>query len=1506
MPIAVPFFWKNFHANIAKAVAKLLVLFAFLPGNPLFAQQNRPFSGKTDALISELNAYFNALPSGSDKNTALKDIATFEAIWQNRLNDSQKQQIAFLASASAAQKLKPAHRYLTAINFITFLDQSGQRTRNIEAWLAYYAHIVDQNRPALLEHLIDAAYNWMSIGKIGGKGTVSWFLLESQWSFQFTDGELIMAAEGNLKGASKKDSTNLLATSGRLFFAKDRWQGSGGKLFWSRYEDMKQVYVQLDQYEIDLKQSGFRADSVVMHHVGLIPYPVLGSLQEQVFNSPAGEKTAYPRFISYLSDYEVDKLFPDVQYKGAIALEGSAFVGKAINEEKVSLRFYREKKPILELRSPLFSFTKDRVQAEKASVKVFLQNDSLSHPGVWFRYDNNRHQVSLIRSVKGIPDGPFADSWHQLAIFSESCLWDTQTDKMLFGPGVGLQTENNSKAESLLYFSKKEYDQLQLIDAENPVAAVARYKKEQGVEGGISLKFLAEYLRKPPEQVAAQLLTLASKGYLVYDSKEERAWLDDRFDAVAAAPFGKADYDVLCFNSKTDKNTYNFILDLSNFDFTVNGLSEITLSEVQGVKLLPDKQKIVVKKDRDFEFAGLVKAGLFDFYSQTGNFEYSNFKLNFSKIDSLAIRVPLREQQGKGEKKTYRYLDNVLSDLTGTLRIDEPFNKSGSKDLPNFPIFNSKGESYVYYDNQKIQNGELKRDTFYYVIDAFEIDSLDNFSTDDLRFSGYLASGGIFPPFREPLVVMNDYSLGFEHNVPAEGYKMFGGLATYYTKLELSNNGFRGMGHFSYLTTEAYSKDFLFSPQRVSAMLDKHLMRRQEKPVPFPPGEGVQLAMEWLTPENQMLLSTGKEPYKMYDNVVFAGKMTLQPRGLTADGKLSFDDAMVDSKYFVLSSHSFDADTADFRLMAAGTAKEAFFANDYHTHIDFASRSAIFKHIDQESRLSFPFNKYDCSLDEAFWDMDRQTLALNNNKIEKRYEFSQLSHKDLIKLNLTGSGFTSTHVQQDSLSFFCLSANYNLKDNLILAKDVKIIRVGDAAIFPSEPVITIAKDAEMQTLTNAIIIADTSRMTHTFTQANVKVISRKKLVANGLYDYVDENGNRSHILFDKIQSDDNGKTIAQGRIEATQNFLLNPWFRFVGKVALESGNRLLRFDGGYQLVHKCSDAALPFVAFDTLVDPNNVRLPVLAKNSDTTGLAVRNGFYFAPFSESYYVAFLQNQRAASDRLLAPMPGFVSYNKNSSTYSIEPAEGKKSQKYLELNTQRCIVSGKSEMDTDLKLTMFDLKMYGAYSYKMIPDSLYIDAAVSLNFLMDNKMLASMADSLNNRAAVPADGFEAFYLPFLRDQMQPADYEKLANELALYGAPRKIPDYFNKTMVFSHLKLKWEPTTHSLVSIGPLHIANIGRAQLNKAINGFVEIEKTRTGDVVTVYLMPDSKTWYFFTFKNGVMQMLSSSNAFNTALMEIKPDKRVAFDPAQGGRYEYTLATKRKMTDFLRKMQEIEF
>jgi hypothetical protein len=152
-----------------------------------------------------------------------------------------------------------------------------------------------------------------------------------------------------------------------------------------------------------------------------------------------------------------------------------------------------------------------------------------------------------------------------------------------------------------------------------------------------------------------------------------------------------------------------------------------------------------------------------------------------AEIDSCVIYVDdfTRAPDNFGNYPKTR-VKNVLSGLSGTLEIDHPTNKSGyhSKDYPQYPILTCNKTSNVFYDSYSIQKGKYKRDGFYYEVEPFQIDSLDNFNKKNLKFQGTLVSGGIFPDIKEPLVLMEDNSLGFQINTTDSGFLAYGGKAT--------------------------------------------------------------------------------------------------------------------------------------------------------------------------------------------------------------------------------------------------------------------------------------------------------------------------------------------------------------------------------------------------------------------------------------------------------------------------------------------------------------------------------------------------------------------------------------------------------------------------------------------------------------------------------------------------------------------------------------------------------
>lgn len=1435
-------------------------------------------------------------------------LVLFEKEWRN--NESalyrQKEVVAGLYQFLTENGFRTyTHQFPFIENTINF-SASGQSSESLGFWLEELKTIAKQKNLKTFDLFMSQSSDLSNDHKLGAKGTTAWYLRNGNWHFDKDTTLLITITNSDLSCATKRDSILVRNTNGRLRFMSSRFEGQGGKVDWHRFgEAQNNKYVELQTYVLDLTKPVMEADSALLYYPDYFASPVIGNFKDQVFHSPPSDQTPFPKFETYLRDFEIADFFENIDFIGGLRLEGVNIVGVGSALQLAALVVRTTQQISATIRSEAFVFSSSRVQSDQASVAFHLDQDSIYHAGLWMRYDHEKELFTFNRSEKGIGDAPFIDSYHQVNIFVEAVYWSIDSKTIAFRQMEGLGSESIALIESSRLFSAEVFGRLQAMDDRNPIFVIADYIRQYQTNGVLQLGFLSDFMKKPEEQVVAQLLRLAARGFLSYDPATQTAYVNERFYHIVEAGTGKSDFDVITITSVTGRREPNLLLDLNTNDLIIYGVDEVVLSETQGVQLFPENRSIVMKRNRDFAFNGLVRAGLFDFHAKEAVFEYDPFKLNFAFVDSLTFVVPERGQDLAKQIPSYVKVRNVLSDLNGTLYIDDPTNKSGAKNLHRYPIFSSKSESYVYFDKPDIQQGTLNRDAFFYVVDPFEIDSLDNFSTDNLRFEGYLTSAEIFPVFREPLTVMKDYSLGFDHELPDEGYAMFNGLGHFNQNISLSNAGFTGMGALHYITSVAYAKDFVFYPDSVTAMAELFELNEQIVSPEFPKGKGEHMNLHWDVMDSLYTVSTTNKDFEMYALNAFNGTLQLRPSGMIGAGNLSFDLAKVQSSWFNFLSQSFGADTADFRLFPTEGSKEAFMANDYKTFVDYRERQASFSHLDETSKLSFPYNQYYCTLDEAVWLMDEQRIVLNNNKVENRFDFSKLQLADIIDIDLNGSEFVSEHPEQDSLSFFCLEANYDLNNYAIVAQDVKIIRVADAAIFPNDGIITILGDAVMKPLESATIITNVETKIHHIYDARVSVYSSTNYVASGSYTYKDINGQKFILRMPEITVSAEGTTKARALIEETDEFFLNPWFAFAGEAFLDASNPLLRFNGGFKIMHICLEQPKPWVLFDTVIDPLNVMIPINESMRDIQGGRINSGLYYATVDDSYYAAFLQEPKG-SDKAAAFVGGVLVYDRESASYQILEKQANGKKPVLTFNTSRCVVEGKAPIDLGLRLGHMQLETYGSFIYKMIPDSLYLNVFAKLQFPFDEKLLEQMADSVVAANLPGAALNTGNYLGAIQKFAGNQEAEKLGNEIALYGSPRKVPDILQQSIVFSDLKLKWNPETRSFVSIGPFGLSNILKTNSSKLTDGFVEIEKSRAADGFSMYIMLNAKQWFFFNYKNGILQALSSSDAFNTDLMKIKQEKRVFNDPALGGRYEYIIATRRKMVDFLRKMQSISF
>ena len=90
---------------------------------------------------------------------------------------------------------------------------------------------------------------------------------------------------------------------------------------------------------------------------------------------------------------------------------------------------------------------------------------------------------------------------------------------------------------------------------------------------------------------------------------------------------------------------------------------------------------------------------------------------------------------------------------------------------------------------------------------------------------------------------------------------------------------------------------------------------------------------------------------------------------------------------------------------------------------------------------------------------------------------------------LSSSMFESYKPGQDNLSFHVPDAVYNYKKYVITCKDVGVIRVADAAIFPSKKHdVIIRENAVMDTLLDAKITANVTSEYYKFYDAKIKIL----------------------------------------------------------------------------------------------------------------------------------------------------------------------------------------------------------------------------------------------------------------------------------------------------------------------------------------------------------------------------------------------------------------------------------
>ncbi len=1454
--------------------------------------QTPVFSPGQAAFLAEMNTF---LTSANKKEAQAFMETRFVPFWNGSfLSTAQRTRLAAVANTMAKKRFTAFPDFRDMLATAADFPAKGHSPQEFDAWLSMLEQAGKSPRKQELVDMLDLGNTLMANNTLYSTAGSEWHVRGGKFTLMYDTVPRVAFGAVDLVWATKTDSSVIRGTTGAYYPLTITWAGKGGTITWERAGlAPSATFVKWDQpYHLKLKTTEIVLDSVKFTD----PYfdrVLLGRVTDKLRANVTAASASYPRFESYDLRKRIKDIVPGMDFEGGFAMQGAKLLGYGTKEEPASLTFIHEGKPFIITKGLTYTIDPEKVTSENVAVTIMLAEDSIYHPSVTLRFMRSKKQLTLIKPDEGLSKGPFYDSFHKLDMYFEELRWK-QGDPLLQLGNMQGTTQTSTSFESFNYFEKRRYTALLGIDNVHPLSRVRDYSKQAGDE--FDVKGFAQFTRLQVDQVKPMLIDLANKGFLQYDPEEERVTVLPRLLQHILSSAGRTDYDVLQFNSNSPDGV-NGTINLLNNDLALKGVSRITLSDSQDVKIYPAEKTVTIKKNRDFSFAGMIKAGKLSFHGKEYYFHYDPFVIDLVNVDSVSFLADSFEPDENGRYRLVK-VKNVLENVAGTLEVDASTNKNGlqGQKYPQYPRFNSTKESFVHYDRKAIQKGAYKRDSFYYRSDPFVLDSLDNFSNDGLRFDGVLVSGGIFPDIRETLRLQPDYAMGFVRSTGEGGLPLYGKKAKFSETLKLDNKGLHGDGDLSYLTTIARSSDLYFTPDTTYGIGDTLYNGAASSPTMNVPNVKAGHVFLRLEPAKDVLLARNlKKPMVMYDSQAYLyGKTELRPDGMTGAGLVDFTNATLSSRLFDFKTMAVHADTSDFRLTEGDTTAIAFRTDNVNATVKLDERIGEFVSNGTETKVEFPYNQYICYMDRFKWYMDQGDIELESDRT------AAAGNEDL---QLSGSNFISINPQQDSLRFMAPKARYDLKKHVITANEVQYIQVADALITPDSMRVRIGRNAKMDPLTRATITANFVNKYHVIHDANVSIAARRQYSGSGIYDYKDEAGKIFPIQMRNVNVDSTYQTNALGKVAQEENFQLSPAFDFFGDVHLQASVKELTFTGNTRIKHDCPGIARNWMAFTGQIDPMEVFIPVSDSLVGADGLPVGAGIYMTkddPFNT--YGTFLSRKQDKADRDIISAKGLLFYDKAKKAYLISNKDKIRQNdlpgNLVALNTTTCLLSADGQISPGVQLGQVQADAYGMLEY----DGGSGVASVKSTLVVDFPFLGNALDKMTaDIAAYPEqkqiDLSRTPYERSLREMLGKEKSDKLISELSIKGEIKRLPEELVKALVFADLEMEWNAKDEAWQSKGLLGLGTVLKKPVYRYLKGKVEFQRKRSGDVMTVLIMLDDQTYWFFQYARNYMYTFSSSAEFNTLISELKDDKRQFAGKKGAPDYQFILTNKRKVDDF---------
>ncbi|MBS0010261.1 MAG: hypothetical protein KFF49_02560, partial [Bacteroidales bacterium] len=732
------------------------------------------------------------------------------------------------------------------------------------------------------------------------------------------------------------------------------------------------------------------------------------------------------------------------------------------------------------------------------------------------------------------------------------------------------------------------------------------------------------------------------------------------------------------------------------------------------------------------------------------------------------------------------------------------------------------------------------------------------------------------------------------------------GQAVIFNQITMSNQGLKASGTMNHLSATMSSQEYSLFPDSLITMAESFQIAGNSI---YPETESGFTSVKWYPWEDRLEASPRDrgELFSMFGNgTSLRGSLILEPEKLSGAGEINLPDSRIASDQFNFGPQTIQADSSTYYLKSISGDGYAFIAEDASTTIDFASQQSRFSLNSDSSLVKFPEIDYISTMTDFEYNMEERILSMT---LREKESTTLMTPDELISQDfnlLEKPAFFSTNRQNDTITFSASSGRYLVAEGKIIAEDVNYIHIADALIQPDEGIVGLNRGGRFDPMTRSVIAINNNHIIH---NAAVNIINSKRYSASGVYDYPDVSGEIWPIAFNDITVD-SLRTKASGNIRESEQFMLGPAFSFTGDVYLASEAEHLRFLGSAGVVNVCEGINSTSVRFDSEIDPLNIMIPVSDKPRNETGSLVNNGSYITIDSTHIYPAFLTTAKSWSDIPLVQSEGYLIHDNSTGTYRIASLEKlavlSRPGAMISLNTSSCIIESEGNLNTGMDFGLMKISSAGEVTHNTDSGTVLLKTMLALDFHFSSPALMVMADEIRfiptlSQVNVTSEDYRKMLLNLTGSEKLSAE----GDAIDLFGAEVAFPQDFQPELLLNEFTLVWNEYYQSYRSEGRIGIGSAGGQAVNLYVDGFVELQKRSSGDMLDIYLKADNATWYWFSYSRGVLMTLSGNNQFNSIITDEKINNRKHPDNSVRTPYIYMIGVQERFNDFLRRMRSDE-